>query len=176
MILPPWCPVTFGGWVIHLPVGDLVFCHWSTKSCPQVNSFTSGKHSQCCGLRAWHSPKTQRFVTLRWLQEMPSRSVNSNVSLSWHFLKISAVFNAVLRCFIWGNCVPSDMKQTAKQFPHHSASSRSWVQLFKPIFPFSQCTCQEPTLEQKIRANGGWGEQKLTQTFDLNLTESQAKP
>lgn len=119
-------------------------------------------------------PQTPGFVTTEVVAEMPRRRINSNVSLSWHFLKISAAFSPVLRCFMWANCVPSDMKQTAK--PHHSASSRSWAQLFKLIFPFSQCTCQDPTLEQKIRANGGWGEQKLTQTFDLNLTWSQMKP
>lgn len=116
------------------------------------------------------APKLKGLSALRWLQERPSRRVNSDVSLSWHFLKISAVFSPVLHYFISANCVPSDMKQTAKQLSHHSASSRSWVQLFKLISPFSQCTCQDPTLEQKIRANGDQGEQKLPQTFDPNLT------
>lgn len=97
------------------------------------------------------TPKLKGLSPLRLLQEMSSRSVNSNASLSLHFLKISGVFSPVLHYFIWGNCVPSDMKQTAKQSPHHSASSRSSVQLLKLIFPFSQCICQDPALEQKIK-------------------------
>lgn len=167
----------WGQWLCHLGVLWPLEDEWSislweiwcfatgqTKRCPQVNSFTSGKHSQCCcSLRAWHSPKTQGFCH-HWGDCRRSQAGALILMSPSHDISLK-----YLQC-IWGNCAPSDMKQTAKQLPHHSASSRSWVQLFKPIFPFPQCICQEPTLEQKIRANGGWGEQKLTQTFDLNLT------
>lgn len=48
-------------------------------------------------------PQTPGFVTTEVVAEMPRRSINSNMSLSWHFLKISAAFSPVLCCFL---CVP----------------------------------------------------------------------
>ena len=94
-------------------------------------------------------------MTLSWNSALPFVAIEVscrrcqartlNVMWTSNYVSLKYLQGSLICCATLseGIAISVTWKQTAKRLPHHSASSRSWVQLFRPIFPFSQCICQD---------------------------------
>lgn len=95
----------------------LVFCHWSTKHCPQVSSFTSGKPIHCFCLRAWHCPETQlcRLSPVGWVAGDRHQARALIVMWTSNYVSLKYLQGSAKQCyFIWGNCSLCDIKTNCK--------------------------------------------------------------